>query len=126
MHPWGWVPLTVVFGAVDDARTALRAVVGEHQDIKEVLLCWGALQDLLIHILRCLPGEEETLLEGHDCNGFARCLLQLRFVICAAPVSYGKASMLWRARASNHPAKATAERAGSRIPTKGEVDMWDW
>lgn len=46
--------LTVMLGTVDDAHTTLWAVVGEHQDIKEALLCWVTLQDLLIHILCCL------------------------------------------------------------------------
>lgn len=59
--PWGeagttkdGIPLTIVLGTVDDAHTTLRAVVREHQDIKEVLLCWVALQDLLVHMLHCL------------------------------------------------------------------------
>lgn len=57
-------PLTVVLSTVNDAHTALWAVVGEQQDVKEVLLCWVALQDLLVHILHCLTGTEETLLQG--------------------------------------------------------------
>jgi len=118
-HPWAGVPFTVVLGAIDDAHTALRAVVGKDQDVKEVLLCRVALQDLLVHILRHLRGEDETLLEGHDCDGFARVLLQLRLVVCAASVSYGKASILLRGRRSNHPAKAIARRAGHRIPHQG-------
>lgn len=53
-HGQGWVPLTVVLGTVDDAHATLWAVVGEHQDVKEVPLCWIALQDLLVNILHCL------------------------------------------------------------------------
>lgn len=52
--PPGVVPLTVVLGTVDDAHAALWAVVGEHQDVKELPLCWAALQDLLVHMLHCL------------------------------------------------------------------------
>lgn len=47
-------------------------------------------------------------------------------MVCAAYVSYGKASKLWRARQSNYPAKNIARRAGSRIPHCGEVAIWDW
>lgn len=56
-HGQGWVPLTVVLGTVDDAHATLWAVVGEHQDVKEVPLCWVALQDLLVNILHCLGGD---------------------------------------------------------------------
>lgn len=59
--PGDGVPLTVALGTVDDAYAALWAVVGEHQDVKEVLLCWVALQDLLVHILHRLQGDGETL-----------------------------------------------------------------
>lgn len=52
--PGDGVPLTIVLRAVDDAHAALWAVVGEHKDVEEVFLCWIALQDLLVHILRCL------------------------------------------------------------------------
>lgn len=52
--------LTIVLGTVDDAHATFWAVVGEHQDVKEALLCWVTLQDLLIHILCCLW--EQTIL----------------------------------------------------------------
>lgn len=62
--PPGVCLLTIVLGTVNDAHTALWAVVGEQQDVKEVLLCWVALQDLLVDILHCLGGTDETLLQG--------------------------------------------------------------
>lgn len=63
-----------MLGAVDDAHTALWAVVGEHQDVKEVPFFWVALQDLLVDILHCLGGDG-TLLKRHDCSTFAEVLL---------------------------------------------------